>query len=128
MNKAKVGEIWLAYFPKVSINKNNTNIKLEKRPCLIVDDGQGFIIESNCDYHALKITSKEKKKYIEIKKWYEIGLKKKSFVRIELPYKVEQNQLIHKIGKVDKFDMYIYLHSLGEYINTEVIEKYKKGN
>ena len=59
MDKACIGDIWLVLIPKVIKNKRKTQIDLEKRPCLIIDDGHGFIIEENRDYLGLKITSKD---------------------------------------------------------------------
>ncbi len=125
MDKASVGDIWLVLIPKVIKNKNKTQIDLEKRPCLIIDDGHGFIIEENRDYLGLKITSQNGKNRKKINNWYEIGLKNESFVRIETPIKVEQGQLIHKIGTMSKYDLYIYLNELSNYINTDIINKLK---
>ena len=125
MDKATVGDIWLVLIPKVIKNRKRTQIDLEKRPCLIIDDGHGFIIEENRDYLGLKITSKAGRNRKKINNWYELGLDKESYVRIETPIKVEQGQLIHKIGTMSKYDLYIYLNELSNYINTDVIDKLK---
>lgn len=125
MRKANIGEIWLVLIPKVITNNNKTQIDLEKRPCLIIDDGHGFIIEENRDYLGLKITTKNGINHKKIKNWYELGLKNESYVRIETPIKVEKGQLIHKIGTMSKYDLYIYLNELSSYINTDIIEKLK---
>ena len=125
MSKANIGDIWLVLIPKVITNNNKTQIDLEKRPCLIIDDGHGFIIEENRDYLGLKITSQNGRNRKKINNWYELGLDKESFVRIETPIKVEKGQLIHKIGTMSKYDLYIYLNELSNYINTNVINRLK---
>lgn len=125
MKKAKIGDIWLVLLPKVIRNNNKTQIDLEKRPCLIIDNGHGFIIEENKDYLGLKITTKDGKKHAEISNWYDLGLNKPSFVRIETPIKIEQGQLIHKIGTMSKYDLYVYLNELSDYINFDIKEKIK---
>lgn len=125
MSKANVGDIWLVLIPKVITSNNKTKIDLEKRPCLIIDDGHGFIIEENKDYLGLKLTTQSGKNHKRINNWYELGLKNESFVRIETPIKVEKGQLIHKIGTMSKYDLYIYLNELSNYINTDIIDKLK---
>lgn len=125
MEKAHIGDIWLVLIPKIIRNKYKTHIELEKRPCLIIDDGHGFIIEENRDYLGLKITSKYGVNRKKIDNWYELGLKKESFIRIETPIKIEKGQLIYKINTMNKYDLYIYLKELSNYLNTDVIEKIK---
>lgn len=126
MKKAQIGEIWLILIPKVISNNKSTHIDLEKRPCLIIDDGHGFIIEENRDCLSLKITTKNGKNHRRIDNWQELGLKSESFVRIETPIKVEKGQLVHKIGSIDKYELYVYLKELSNYLNTDVLEKIKK--
>ena len=57
--KALIGEIWLITIPVLTYDKdNNININLQKRPCLIVDDGRGLIVEQDKrNYHVLKLTT-----------------------------------------------------------------------
>lgn len=126
MNKVEIGDIWLVLIPRVKKNKEKLNIEIEKRPCLIFDDGQGFIIEKNNDYLGAKITTKQGKKRKEIKDWNKIGLRKKSYIRIEAPIKIEQDQLIKKIGKINRYDLYLYLNDLVDYINDDILEKIKQ--
>lgn len=59
-NKAKIGEIWVTLIPKIYSLENGSNLQvvLEKRPCLIIDSGQGFLIEENSNYMGLKLTTK----------------------------------------------------------------------
>ena len=121
----EIGDIWITIIPKIQTNnKRISNVMLERRPCLIVDDGHGFIIEKNNDYLGMKITTQNKKNKKEIKNWYEIGLKQKLYVRIEIPIKIEKNQLVKKIGKLSKCDTYIYINELINYMNNDIKDKF----
>lgn len=43
MKKANVGDIWVVLNPKIKYNnKRAVSVELEKRPCLIIDDGTRF--------------------------------------------------------------------------------------
>ena len=92
---------------------------------MIIDDGHGFIIEENRDYLGLKLTTKEGKNHKAINDWHSLGLKGESYVRIETPIKIEKGQLISKIGEMSKYDLYVYLNELSNYLNTDVINKIK---
>ena len=100
------------------------NFLIERRPCLIIDDGRGFLIEENSNYSSLKLTTRRNKirkvNRKEIKNWKEIGLKNKSYVRIELPLKIEPSQLESKITKISDNDLKIYLKELAKYINIDM--------
>ena len=127
--KAKIGDIWVTIIPKLIIDENNDSIQviLEKRPCLIIDDGRGFLIEENANYSGLKLTTRssilENVVRKEIKNWKELGLKRKSYIRIELPLKIESQQLVNKITTLSNGDLQIYLKELANYFNTDVLEK-----
>lgn len=127
--KAKIGDIWVTLIPKLIIDENNDSIQviLEKRPCLIIDDGRGFLIEENANYSGLKLTTRssilENVVRKEIKNWKELGLKRKSYIRIELPLKIESQQLVNKITTLSNSDLQIYLKELANYFNTDVLEK-----
>lgn len=95
--KINIGEIWLAFIPILEFDKmGRISYKAQTRPCLIVDDGRGFIVNDDTrNYHILKITSQyDTYRRKTITNWKEIGLKKKSYTRIELPIKLEKKQLI----------------------------------
>lgn len=62
-------------------------------------------------------------KRIEIKNWKELVLKKKSYIRIELPLKLEEPQLLNKINSLSNKDLYKYLRNFVNYINVEVLNK-----
>ena len=121
----EIGDIWITTIPKIE-TKNNmiTNVKLERRPCLIIDDRHGFIIEKNNDYLGMKITTKDKKNKREIVNWYDVGLKQKSFIRIEMPIKIERNQLVKKMGKLSKCDTYVYINELMSFMNKDIKSKF----
>jgi hypothetical protein len=127
--KANIGDIWLVLIPRILYDDSDESIdvKLEKRPCLIIDDGRGFIIEENSNYSALKLTTRESNletvRRKEITNWKELGLKKKSYVRIELPIKIEPEQLIFKITEMSNNEIASYLKDLANYFNVDVLEK-----
>lgn len=127
--KAKIGDIWVALIPRIYISDSgeDINVALEKRPCLIIDDGRGFLIEENSNYSGLKLTTRNTKiakvKRREIKNWKELGLKKKSYIRIELPLKLEEQQLLYKISELSEEDLFIYLRDFVDYINIKMLER-----
>lgn len=127
--KANIGDIWITILPRLYLDEKtgDMTVSLEKRPCLIVDDGRGFIIEENSNYSGLKLTTRQSfaksVNRTEIKNWKELGLKKKSFVRIELPIKIENQQLVTKIGTLSEEEVTIYLKDLANFFNTDVLDK-----
>lgn len=127
--KAKIGDIWVVLVPRIMYDDEDDSIsvKLEKRPCLIIDDGRGFIIEENSNYSGLKLTTREtnieKVRRKEITNWKELGLKKKSYVRIELPLKIEPEQLVFKIVTLSNKEIVNYLKDLANYFNIDILEK-----
>lgn len=124
--KVTTGEIWLASIPIISYNENNNlTVKLEKRPCLIIDNGRGLIVDGDSrNYHILKLTTQDdpyRRKLI--KNWKKIGLRKKSYVRIELPIKLEKEQLDRKITKLSPavlVEMYAEIYSI---LNINALEQ-----
>jgi len=122
----EIGDIWITTIPKIQTNnKRISSVILERRLCLIIDDGHGFIIEKNNDYLGMKITTQDKINKKEITNWYDVGLRQKSFVRIEIPIKIERNQLVKKIGKLSKYDTYVYINELMSYMNTDIKNIFK---
>lgn len=115
--------------PKIEhIDTDLIDFRVETRACLIIDSGRGFLIEENSNYSGLKITTKASKykhvNRVKIKNWKSIGLKKESYLRIELPLKIEKEQLVRKIGKVSEEDFSNYMNKLVNYFNLDVLEKY----
>lgn len=86
----------------------------------------GFIIEKSKDYLGMKITRQNGSRKKEIKDWDKVGLKERSYLRIETPIKIEKEQLINKIGQVNKYDLYMYISELSDYFNTDILEKFKQ--
>lgn len=129
MKKAKIGEIWVAVVPKIYYDEktDEVQINIERRPCLIVDDGRGFLIEENSNYSALKLTTRKtilkSVNRKEIKNWEKLGLKKKSYVRIELPLKIEPEQLVNKITEIPKEEMREYLKDFVSIFNVEILSE-----
>lgn len=85
------------------------------------------MIEENANYSGLKLTTRnsilENVVRKEIKNWKELGLKRKSYIRIELPLKIESQQLVNKITTLSNSDLQIYLKELANYFNTDVLER-----
>lgn len=121
-----IGEIWLVTYPEMYYDENDIlSVRIQTRPFLVLDDGRGLIVENSTDYHGFKLTSQRGKpnRRKEIKNWREKGLLKKSYVRIEIPLKIEQQQFVKKIAQFDEqelIDMYKELYSL---LNIDALRK-----
>lgn len=124
--KPTIGDIWIVTIPVLSFDNDGTvNIQLQKRPCLILDDGRGLIVEEDKrNYHVLKLTTQnDPYKRKVIKNWRQIGLRKKSYVRIELPIKIEKEQFDRKVASLpaeELLEMYSEVYNL---INISALEK-----
>ena len=130
--KAKLGEIWLVAIPLLFVKgEKNFDTGFQIRPFLIVDEGKGMLVLENVDYLALKVTTKKNKinNVKEIKGWKKIGLKERSFVRIEIPERIEQNQLIGKIAQLPKEQFIVFYKMMLNMFNanalTELNKEYK---
>ena len=131
MNKPSIGEIWITAIPIIYYDENeDINVKIQKRPVLILDDGRGLIVEEDTkNYHVFKITTQNdsyKRKLITNRK--ELGLKKKSYVRIEMPIKIEEGQFIHKITKISIEDLKEYYKELLNILNVDALIKITNNN
>lgn len=88
------------------------------------------MIEENSNYSGLKLTTRnsrlERVNRKEIKNWKELGLKKKSYLRVELPLKIEPQQLVNKITTISNDDLKIYLKELADYFNIDMLDKLTK--
>ena len=132
--QAEIGEIWLVTIPILEIDENNDiNVKLQRRPCLILDDGRGLIVEEdNRNFHVLKLTTQyDKYKRKLIKDWKKLGLAKKSYIRIEMPIKIESAQFDRKITKLPEEQLLSVYNEVYKIINTKALqklsEKYEEG-
>ena len=99
----KLGEIWICKIPVLVVGEE-VFFKTMKRPILVIDDThENFIKNDTKNYYGLKITSqKDSYQRIKIKNLTNTGLYKESFIRIELPLKVEKEQFLYRIGVYDK--------------------------
>lgn len=126
---ASIGEIWLVTIPILEYDENDDiTVKLQKRPCLILDDGRGLIVEEdNRNFHVLKLTTQyDKYKRKLLKNWKELGLRKKSYVRIEMPIKIEKAQFDRKITTLPN-DMLLDIYGeVYDIINVKALEKMAK--
>ena len=124
--QAEIGEIWLVTIPILEFDENgDINVKLQKRPCLILDDGRGLIVEEDSrNYHVLKLTTQfDKYKRKLIKDWKELGLAKKSYIRIEMPIKIEKAQFDRKITKISEEELLDVYSDVYEIINVDALKK-----
>ena len=127
--KPKVGEIWIVTIPILITNNEDTiNVSLQKRPVLILDDGRGLVVEEdNRNLHVLKLTTQDDPyKRILIDNWKEIGLKYKSYIRIEMPIKLEKNQFICKIADLPEEQLLKMYHEIYKILNINALEKMSK--
>ena len=95
MAKAQRWEIWWAY---VAFEEGNDG---KERPVLILEDGTVCVI-------ALMITSHEQRPVYgeyDITKWQSAGLKKPSTIRTTRRLKLDESNLISKIGDLQPFDI-----------------------
>lgn len=126
MNKPKIGEIWITAIPIIYYEENDDfNVKIQKRPVLILDDGRGLIVEEDKrNYHVFKLTTQSdpyKRKLI--KNWKSLGLKKKSYVSIEMPLKIEESQFITKVSEMSIEDLKEYYLELYNILNIKTLQK-----
>ena len=129
MQKPVLGEIWVVAIPIIYYDENNDiNVKIQKRPVLILDDGRGLIVEADKrNYHVFKLTTqKDPYKRILIKNWKELGLKYKSYVRIEMPIKIEEPQFVSKISEMPADQLLEFYQELYKIINIKTLEKLSK--
>ena len=126
--KAKAGEIWLAAIPVLLLKgENNFDTAFQIRPFLIVDEGKGILVLENSDYLALKITTKKNriKTVKAIENWKELGLKEKSYIRIEIPERIEEKQLIRKIATLPREQFINYYKLMLGIFNLDLINEVK---
>ena len=124
--KAKMGEIWLVAMPILFVKgENNFDTGFQIRPFLIVGEGKGMLVLENNDYLALKITTKKNKvkNVEEIRNWKEIGLKEKSYIRIEIPQRIEGEQLIEKVSELSQEQFVDYYKNMLKIFNLDIISE-----
>lgn len=125
-----IGEIWLVTYPEMYYDENQVlSVRIQTRPFLVLDDGRGLVVEDSIDYHGFKLTTQSRNNNYrrkEIKKWRQKGLLRKSYVRIELPLKIEEQQFVRKIAQLEAeelVDMYKELYAL---LNINALRKISK--
>lgn len=127
--QAKIGEIWLVTIPILEFDENgDMTVRQQKRPCLILDDGRGLIVEEDHkNFHVLKLTTQyDKYKRKLIKDWKNLGLAKKSYIRIEMPIKIEKAQFDRKITKISEEELLEVYHEIYEIINVNALKNFQK--
>ena len=83
------------------------------------------MIEQNFDYLCSKITTRRNRlnKAKEIKNWKELGLKKKSYVRIEIPERIEKDQFISKLTQMPYKQFIEFYKEILKIFNIEIIQQ-----
>lgn len=95
MSKAQPWEIWWAY---IAFEEGNGG---KQRPVLVLEDGTVYVI-------AFMITSHDQRNLYgeyDITKWQFAGLTKPSTIRITRKLRLEESDLIRKMGELQAFDI-----------------------
>lgn len=89
---------------------------------------RGLILEEDRrNLHVLKLTTqRDPYKRKLIKNWKQLGLRRKSYIRIELPIKIEKEQLSHKIATLPVKQLLEMCSEVYNLINTQALEKMAK--
>ena len=118
----KFGEIWICKVPVLVVKNQEIFFQCQNRPMVVLDDGNEYFVKGDHrNYYGLKITSqKDVYHRIFLSNYQELGLQKESYIRMELPLKMERNQFLYKIGKISLNDMMKYLNQIKEYIQEKI--------
>lgn len=116
------GEIWVCQIPILHHHNGNILFETISRPILVLDDGHAYFVKNdNKNYYVLKITSQmDSYQRVPIKNYRDIGLQKKSFVRIEVPLKVEKEQFLYRIGQLSQKETIKYLKKVQSFIQNSM--------
>ncbi len=123
---AVIGDIWIATIPVLKKTENgDISVELQKRPVLVLDDGRGLIVEEDKrNIHILKLTTQyDRYKRKKIENWKEIGLRKKSYIRIEMPIKLEKEQLESKITTLPEKQLLEVYSEIYKLLNIDALKK-----
>ena len=117
----KYGDIWICALPILVLEKDRITFQTQKRPILVIDDTQEhFIKNDHKNYYGLKITSQEDSYHrLPIKNYQQLGLRKKSYLRLELPIKIEREQFLYKISKIEEKTMKKYMKLITDFIKKQ---------
>lgn len=118
----KFGEIWICSLPVLVVDNEHVYFKKQNRPILIIDDtSEHFVKDDNKNYYGLKITSQiDSYHRIAIENYHLLGLKKESYIRLELPLKIERVQCLYKISQIEESLMNKYLKIIESYVQKQV--------
>ena len=131
MTKPSIGEIWIVAIPIIYYDENSDiMVQIQRRPVLVLDDGRGLIVEEDKrNFHVFKLTTQnDPYKRILIKNWKQLGLRYKSYVRIEMPIKIEAQQFQNKITEIPPEELLEYYKELYNILNIEALEKMVKSD
>lgn len=131
MTRPSIGEIWIVAIPVIYYDENSDiTVQIQRRPVLVLDDGRGLIVEEDKrNFHVFKLTTQnDPYKRMLIKNWKQLGLRYKSYVRIEIPIKIEAQQFQSKITEIPPEELLEYYKELYNIINIEALEKMVKSD
>lgn len=117
----KYGDIWICIMPMLVLDDNKITFQTQKRPILVLDDtSEHFIKNDYKNYYGLKITSQEDSyQRLPIENYQKLGLRKKSYLRLELPIKIEREQFLYKISKIEEKTMKKYMKLITDFIKKQ---------
>ena len=117
----RYGDIWICIMPILVLEKDEITFQTQKRPILVIDDTkEHFIKNDHKNYYGLKITSQEDSyQRLPIKDYQQLGLRKKSYLRIELPIKIEREQFLYKISRIEEKSMKKYTKLITDFIKKQ---------
>lgn len=123
----KIGDIWLVTYPEIYYDENSIlNVRTQTRPFLILDDGRGLLVENDeANFHGFKLTSQRKQdpRRKPIRNWKSKGLLRKSYVRIEMPLKIEYPQFRRKIAELESEELKEMYQALYSILNVDALKK-----
>ena len=117
----RYGDIWVCILPILVLEKDTISFQTQKRPILVIDDTQEhFIKNDHKNFYGLKITSQEDSyQRLLIKNYHQLGLRKKSYLRLELPIKIEREQFLYKISRIEEKSMKKYTKLITDFIKKQ---------
>ena len=117
----RYGDIWVCILPILVLEKDRIIFQTQKRPILVIDDTQEHFIKNDYkNYYGLKITSQEDSyQRLPIENYQKLGLRKKSYLRLELPIKIEREQFLYKISKIEEKTMKKYMKLITDFIKKQ---------
>ena len=119
------GDIWICQIPILVKAKKSILFKKVNRPILIVDDTKEHLIHGDKrNYYGLKITSQnDSYQRVKLPNAKVLGLTKESYLRLEIPLKIEKEQFLYKIGSMSPKEVTKYISYILKIIDKNTLSK-----